>query len=129
MRVFLFRVFYRLVLSDDQHCVGYTGGHTLCFQVSVFVFVSSNDHIHQVVQHTMSLLGTLAELQPGLSGVLLSSPGLGPALEFSLLHTPERLVRAKVSSGVIRMVLTLRSTSQVPSQWPSCDVYPFVVEK
>lgn len=66
----------------------------------------------------MSLLGTLAELQPGLSEVLLSSPGLGPALEFSLLHTPERLVRAKVSSGVTRMALTLRSTSQVLSQCP-----------
>jgi len=67
----------------------------------------------QVVQHTMSLLGTLTELQPELSSVMLSSPGLGPALEFSLLHTPERLVRKEVSTGVLRMALSLRKKSKV----------------
>lgn len=67
----------------------------------------------QVVQHTMSLLGTLTELQPELSSVMLSSPGLGPALEFSLLHTPEKLVRTEVSKGVLRMAVSLRKKSKV----------------
>ncbi len=61
----------------------------------------------------MSLLGTLTELQPELSSVMLSSPGLGPALEFSLLHTPEKLVRKEVSSGVLRMAISLRKKSKV----------------
>lgn len=65
----------------------------------------------KVVQHTLALLGTLTELQPGLSEVMLGSPGLGPALEFSLLHTPERLVRKEVSAGVLRMAISLRSAS------------------
>lgn len=61
----------------------------------------------------MSLLGTLTELQPELSSVMLSSPGLGPALEFSLLHTPEKLVRKEVSTGVLRMAVSLRKKSKV----------------
>ena len=61
----------------------------------------------------MSLLGTLTELQPELSSVMLSSPGLGPALEFSLLHTPEKLVRKEVSTGVLRMAISLRKKSKV----------------
>lgn len=65
------------------------------------------------MQHTLSLLGTLTDLQPGLSEVMLSSAGLGPALEFSLLHTPEKLVRREVSAGVLRMALALRPTSKV----------------
>eukprot|EP00903_Cladosiphon_okamuranus_P019913 g18301.t2 len=69
----------------------------------------------EVVQHTMSLLGTLTELQPELSSVMLSSPGLGPALEFSLLHTPEKLVRKEVSTGVLRMALSLRKKSKEDS--------------
>ncbi|CAM9534532.1 unnamed protein product, partial [Ectocarpus sp. 8 AP-2014] len=69
----------------------------------------------EVVQHTMSLLGTLTELQPELSSVMLSSPGLGPALEFSLLHTPEKLVRREVSTGVLRMAISLRKTSKEDS--------------
>lgn len=63
----------------------------------------------------MSLLGTLTELQPGLSEVMLSSPGLGPALEFSLLHTPEKLVRKGVAGGVLRMARDLRPSSKVLS--------------
>ena len=61
----------------------------------------------------MSLLGTLTKLQPELSSVMLSSPGLGPALEFSLLHTPENLVRKEVSTGVLRMAISLRKKSKV----------------
>lgn len=88
------------------------------------------------MQHTLSLLGTLTELQPGLSEVMLSSPGLGPALEFSLLHTPERLVRKEVSAGVLRMAISLRSTSKVcHAVWSKVVAYdpfrlmqsPFVV--
>lgn len=70
----------------------------------------------------MSLLGTLTELQPELSSVMLSSPGLGPALEFSLLHTPEKLVRKEVSTGVLRMAVSLRKTSKVLTQTVSCRV-------
>eukprot|EP00752_Nemacystus_decipiens_P004045 g3704.t1 len=69
----------------------------------------------EVVQHTMSLLGTLTEFQPELSSVMLSSPGLGPALEFSLLHTPEKLVRKEVSTGVLRMAISLRKKSKEDS--------------
>lgn len=74
----------------------------------------------QVVQHTMSLLGTLTELQPELSSVMLSSPGLGPALEFSLLHTPEKLVRKEVSIGVLRMAISLRKKSKVRQRQTGC---------
>ncbi|CAB1113461.1 unnamed protein product [Ectocarpus sp. CCAP 1310/34] len=77
----------------------------------------------EVVQHTMSLLCTLTELQPELSSVMLSSPGLGPALEFSLLHTPEKLVRREVSTGVLRMAISLRKTSKVEQYESRCDTY------
>ncbi|CAM9482017.1 unnamed protein product [Scytosiphon promiscuus] len=69
----------------------------------------------EVVQHTMSLLAALTELEPELCSVMLSSPGLGPALEFSLLHTPEKLVRREVSTGVLRMAVQLREKSKEDS--------------
>lgn len=69
----------------------------------------------QVMQYALSLLGALTELRPELSEVMLSSAGLGPALEFSLLHTHDNLVRKEVSTGVLRMALSLRPTSQEDS--------------
>lgn len=85
--------------------------HCLCF---LFLLLVSGHTFIKVIQHTLSLLGTLTELEPGLSEVMLSSPGLGPALGFSLLHTPERLVRKEVSAGVLGMAISLRLTSKVP---------------
>lgn len=85
---------------------------------NLFFFALSffTDRLLQVVQHTMSLLAALTELEPELCSVMLSSPGLGPALEFSLLHTPEKLVRREVSTGVLRMAIQLRETSKVSKQ-------------
>lgn len=73
------------------------------------------------MQHTLSLLGTLTDLQPGLSEVMLSSPGLGPTLEFSLLHTPDKFVRTEVSAGVLRMAIALRHTSKVSLAGVECQ--------
>lgn len=68
----------------------------------------------QVVQHTMALLCALAQLEPGLSEVIVSSPCLGSALSFSLLRTPELLVRKKVAEGVMNMAqMKLDKPSQV----------------
>lgn len=68
----------------------------------------------QVVQHTMALLCALAQLEPGLSEVIVSSPCLGSALSFSLLRTPELLVRKKVAEGVMNMAqIKIDKPSQV----------------
>lgn len=59
----------------------------------------------------MYLLRALTMLEPGLSGIMLGSKCLGSALEYSLLHTREDLVRHEVARGVF--ALSLRETSQV----------------
>lgn len=61
----------------------------------------------------MYILQTLTTLEPSLSGVMLSSKCLGAALEYSLLHTSEELVRTEVARGVLRIAISLRDTSQV----------------
>lgn len=61
----------------------------------------------------MYLLEALTMLQPGLSGVMLGSKCLGAALEYSLLHTREELVRQEVARGVLKIAIALRETSQV----------------
>lgn len=61
----------------------------------------------------MYLLQALAMSEPVLSGVMLSSNCLGAALEYSLLHTRENLVRQEVAKGVMNIAVALRETSQV----------------
>lgn len=61
----------------------------------------------------MYLLQALAMVEPRLSGVMLGSKCLGAALEYSLLHTRENLVRQEVAKGVMNIAVALRETSQV----------------
>ncbi|CAM9113487.1 unnamed protein product [Discosporangium mesarthrocarpum] len=66
----------------------------------------------EVMQHTMTILVTLALHKPELLDVILNYPHLGSTLEYSLLSTPEKMVRKEVAAGVLRMAHELRSSAK-----------------